>query len=539
MKLRPLIWVMAFVLVAVLGYWLAGTAAGPAENVKKTPAAVVANRARVVDDSMPKFRAGERVAVAHGDLEAEIAGALAGQRVIAFKDRAALEAFLKNAGSNIHVIGRLDALNALRIGFADPADLLGLLDGSENQSMIFPVYTPIPKDGTVQSGAVAMGNHLLGWLGIPSNNSDWGKGVSIAILDTGVTANAAFNSNIRMINMVPLPADAATQNGHATAVASMIIGGDPLTPGVAPGADILSVRIANDNGQSDSFLLAKGIVAAVDAGVQLINVSMGSTGDSGVVKSAVEYALARGVLIFAAAGNNGTNEVSYPAANHGVIAVGAVDALGNHLDFSNTGASVAVSAPGYGLNAAWPGDQAASVTGTSFSTPIVVGAVADLMSQSGTGMTAVAAWQLLEQYLNDGGAAGADPELGAGMPDVGRALAGSTPGIYDAALASSRILAADAGNPNGQIEVLVQNRGTETLVNTAVQVNTGTSVITSNITSLAPDAVTTVRIPIARMPAQTAAGLRVDARVVLSGGVKDAKPSNDRRIETYVPATVH
>jgi len=526
--------ILAFALVAVLGYWLAGKTRSPevskgGQAVEDFPAPV--NRA---DDPKPKSRYGGRAPVKRGDSDAENAGALEGQRIVVFKDRAALEDFLKQAGPGLRLLGRLDSLNALRIGFSDYDELLAMMDGSEEESFVFPVYTPAPKDGSVQDGAVALGDNLLNWLGISGDNSPWGKGVRIAILDTGVTANSAFNTGINMINLVGLPSDPSAQNGHGTAVASMIIGNDSLAPGVAPSTDILSVRIADDNGLSDSFLLAKGIVAAVDSGVSLINISMGSFGDSGIVKNAIAYANERGVLIFAAAGNNGTQELTYPASNAGVIAVGAVDAMGNHLDFSNSGTSVAISAPGYGVNAAWSGDEFASVSGTSFSTPIVAGAVAAIMSQSGAvDLTAAQAWQLLTSYLNDGGAAGADAQLGAGMPDIGRVQTGNTPGVYDAAVASSRILPPDAANPYGQVEILVQNRGTETLINTGVRVSAGAGVVSSNINSLAANAVTTVRVPITRPLSVGASTMNVDAQVVLSGGVQDAKPSNDRRVETY------
>jgi len=177
------------------------------------------------------------------------------------------------------------------------------------------------------------------------------------------------------------------------------------------------------------------------------------------------------------------------------------------------------------------------VTGTSFSTPIIVGSIAAIMTAAGNKtLSATQAYQLLTSYLNDGGAPGTDPQLGAGMPDIGRVLNGTTPGIYDAAVASTRLIPADAGNPYGQAEILIQNRGTETLINTAVKVSTGGPVVTTNITALAPNAVTTVRVPISQAPdTYAASGLTVDARVVLSGGVRDAKPSNNSRVETYAP----
>jgi hypothetical protein len=317
----------------------------------------------------------------------------------------------------------------------------------------------------------------------------------------------------------------------------MIIGNGRLTPGVAPGAQIISVRVANDLGQSNTFLLAQGIVAAVDAGARLINISMGGLGESPVLKNAIAYAQERGALIFAAAGNNGIEQVYHPAASEGVIAVGAVDANGNHLAFSNSGSEIAISAPGYAVNAAWPGEMTAAVTGTSFSTPIVVGAVAAIMTEAGSGtLTPWQAWQLLSSRLNDGGAPGEDSLLGAGMPDIGRVLDARTPGIYDAAVASQRILPPDPSHPYGQVEILIQNRGTERLVNTAVKVSNGGNLTNHNITTLAPNAVTTVRVPIIRPPTTGTTELQVDARVSLSGGLIDAKPFNDQRIETYAPA---
>ncbi len=532
---RQWLLLLGFALTALLGYWLASTAA--TQKVAEKPAnsaSPEAHKPIVAPEEGPKFRREIRAPGFRQDKEAVENGALPGQRILVFKDQQSLEDFLKNAGGAVRVLGRLDALNALRIAFSDPDALAALLDGSQEESLIYPVDVPVPGDGSAQAGAVPLGPGLLEWLGINGDNSAWGTGVKIAILDTGVAASNAFSTSISAVNLVGLPSDLSKQNAHGTAVASMIIGEGSLTPGVAPGATILSFRIANDLGQSDSFLLAQGIVAAVDSGAKLINISLGSFGDSSLVRNAIEYAGKAGSLIIAAAGNNGLDRVSYPAANSGVIAVGAVDALGNHMDFSNSGSQLAISAPGYGVNAAWTNNQSASVSGTSFSSPIIAGTIAALMSQPGRpGLTAQQAVDLLFSYLNDGGSAGTDTQYGAGMPDIGRALNGRTPGIYDAALAAQTIIAPTPSTPNGQIEVLVQNRGTETLINTAVRISTPSGVVNTNITSLAPGAVRVVRVPI---PFHTATSLHYESQVSLSGNTTDTKPSNDRRGQTYVPS---
>ncbi|MEY3894828.1 MAG: hypothetical protein RLZZ214_347, partial [Verrucomicrobiota bacterium] len=170
----------------------------------------------------------------------------------------------------------------------------------------------------------------------------------------------------------------------------------------------------------------------------------------------------------------------------------------------------------------------------SFSSPIVVGAIAALMSQPGSkNLSNQQALDLILANLNDGGEAGADAALGQGMPDLSRVLNRNSPGIYDAAVASQRVIPTTPGNPYGEVEVLVQNRGTEPLVNTAVRISTPGGVVDSNITTLPVNGVRTIRVPITQ---PTTTGMRYDSSVRLSDGRSDAKPSNDRRVETYVPA---
>ncbi len=530
--------VLFFVLSALGGYWLASTAVPKKAEPKKVVKQEEAKR-WIIEEAPIEFKADKRGPQRKRALDGEAiaAGAITGQRTLLFKDRAALEDFLKRAGDKVKVLGRLDALNALRVSFLNYGDLAGLLDGNEELGFIFPVDLPTPPDATAQQGAVALGAELLEWLGITTDNSEWGKGVGIAILDTGVTNHPAFSANISSLNLIGLPEDLSKQNGHGTGVASMIIGSGTSTPGVAPGASVLSIRVANDLGQSDSFLLAQGITAAVDQGVQIINISLASAGDSALVRAAIEYANQAGILIVAAVGNNGLTRVSYPAANNGVIAVGAVDAVGNHLNFSNTGTQVAVSAPGYGINAAWANGQATSVDGTSFSSPIIAGAIAALINQPGQKkLSPHAARDLLFSYLNDGGEAGADPALGRGTPDLGRVLNRNRRGIYDAAVGSQRVLPSTPGNPYGQVEVLVQNRGTEVLTNTIVQISTPGGVVNANVNYLPINGVQTVRVPILRPPVGDVT-LRYESSVILSGGFIDSKNSNNRRVEVYAPVT--
>ena len=83
--------------------------------------------------------------------------------------------------------------------------------------------------------------------------------------------------------------------------------------GIAPSTEILSVRVLNENGEGDSFTVAKGIVEAVDQGADIINLSLGSMDSSIVMDNAIEYAKLNNVLMVSAVGNEGVQGVSFPA----------------------------------------------------------------------------------------------------------------------------------------------------------------------------------------------------------------------------------
>jgi hypothetical protein len=190
------------------------------------------------------------------------------------------------------------------------------------------------------------------------------------------------------------------------------------------------------------------------------------------------------------------------------------------MDFSTSGSQVAVSAPGYGVNVAYPGDTAARVNGTSFSSPIMVGTIAATMSNSGAitlnGNTAVST---VYRYLNDVGTQGTDSLTGSGVPDMWRILNGNTPGIYDAAVTS---ISTNNSNQNSEIQVLVQNQGTEKLINAAVFVSINGKLTQSNITTLAVG-----ESRIVTMPISTLENLNIQSSIQLSGSQVDQRPANN------------
>lgn len=438
-------------------------------------------------------------------------------------------------GSKIHLIDQIDRLRAIRIGYDDWADLAHLLDGENivtyDSLPTFPV--PSPASMSNQTGLVEFGGSLLPWLGITGDNSRWGAGVTIAVLDTGIIAHPALPGFFQSIAVTPFPSDITKTNGHGTAVASLIAGNDPLVPGVAPAARLISVRVGDDSGRADAFALAAGILAAVDAGAQIINISMGTTENNPLIEEAVLYANDRHVLIVAAAGNSEQADACYPAAYPSVISVGAVDARGEHLDFSNFGTYLSLTAPGYAINAAWPNNQYAKISGTSASAPIVTGAIAATMSNGrGVTMTASQAAEIVMQYSDEAGIPGPDSEYGVGILNVGRVMNRNTSGMVDAAITQQRIIKSGRSGTNHEIQVTVQNRGTTVLSKMLLEVNTPYGSRRFNAATLIPGAVQTFSFPVRLSGLTARLPIPVSSSISLGDPGHDVSPRNNQRSET-------
>ncbi|MCW1883206.1 S8 family serine peptidase [Luteolibacter flavescens] len=511
---RQAILAAAVLVGGAAGWWFTRTAID--EATPDPVAAVQVPKAPLYDPPPKASKPAARPVGWDRDDEAAEAGALKNQRSIVFSSREAMEKFLAAAqGKGIAILGSIDRLNALHVGFLSLDDLMALLDGTEDTGFIYPVSLPTPTTEGVQEGAIGFGNQLLAWLGITGDNSAYGAGVKIAILDTGSTLAGAKN-----FFLVDPPADASGWNGHGTAVADLI-------RQIAPSSELLSWRVADDNGVSNSFLLAQGILAAVDSGVDIINISMGSYGNSTILRQAVEYAQSQGIIIYASTGNEGYDQIAYPAGYSGVVGVGAVDAAGNHLNFSNTG-DVSMSAPGLDLVTAWTGDQSIYFTGTSASSPIGVGVLAATMSSGGTKITSASAYQKVVDNLNESGAPGTDEYYGDGTVDFGRILNSSQSGITDAAIASNYITTGANGQP--VLQVTVENRGTATLINAPVQVTINGSTTTYYVTTLQAGDIKTFTVPVSTQNGQAT----IVSGVSVSGGTTDSKPANNKRSDVYV-----
>jgi subtilisin family serine protease len=159
---------------------------------------------------------------------------------------------------------------------------------------------------------------------------------------------------------------------HGTHVAGLVAG---QGVGVAPGASLYSLILFDPEYLGD-LAAAQALLWAVDQGAKVVNLSFGGYAYSETLREAVNYALERGVVVAAAAGNQGTGLRFYPAAFPGVLAVGALDGEGRPASFSNRGPWVSLWAPGVRVYSAFPGGGFGLLSGTSMASPIVAGLAA-------------------------------------------------------------------------------------------------------------------------------------------------------------------
>jgi serine protease len=277
-----------------------------------------------------------------------------------------------------------------------------------------------------------------------------GAGVVVAVIDTGVTqvGDLAGTKFVPGYNFIANNTNAADDHGHGTHVAGTIaestnnrIG----VAGVAYGATIMPIKVLSAKGSGSMAGIAQGIRWAADHGAGVINMSLGGPFAVGAIASAVKYAHGKGVVIVAAAGNDGHGRVGYPARYPGVIAVAATQFDESTTFYSNWGPQIDIAAPGGNVrvdqngdgkpdgvlqHTIVPGDIGRTdylwFMGTSMASPHVAG-VAALVMGAGVRRPEAVEEILLGTARKPKGrtaAAGAriDDHYGAGIVDAGAAL---------------------------------------------------------------------------------------------------------------------
>ena len=257
-----------------------------------------------------------------------------------------------------------------------------------------------------------------------------GRGVKVAVVDTGVDPRHEDLPKLLMgRDFVSDDGNADDGNGHGTFVAGVIAAQRNNGRGIAgvSRASIIPVRVLNSRGFGRDSDIARGIRWAANEGADIINMSLGGGRSSRLLKDAVRYATRQGSLVIAASGNSGGTRPMYPAAYPQVIAVGATDLSDRMTSFSQHGPWLDLVAPGVTIASTLPGDRYAIGDGTSFSSPLVAGSAALLLSEHPRWAVEELRSALLSGAA-DAGPIGPDPFTGLGVLDVDGMVGGPAKG---------------------------------------------------------------------------------------------------------------
>ena len=271
------------------------------------------------------------------------------------------------------------------------------------------------------TGAECQATALVSWSA--TRAAQCGPTPLIGLIDTGINlAHEALTG--QAIEIVARPASHAEASlpEHGTAIAALLVGRPGTsTPGLMPEAKLVAVdAFYRDGGtadRTDVMSLVTAIEALAERGVRVINLSLSGPANA-VLQKAIEAAQAKGIVIVAAAGNNGAGaEPAYPAAYSGVIAVTAVDQDLNIYRRATQGAYVDLSGPGVNVWTASAQGSGVLRTGTSYAVPFV-SAAASLLLASAPQLEPKAVQAHLEQHTRDLGKPGWDPTYGYGLIDM-------------------------------------------------------------------------------------------------------------------------
>ena len=266
-------------------------------------------------------------------------------------------------------------------------------------------------------GIEAWAGGIEAWAGgtyapIPQNTTKWqklslqqaqilaknlGAGIKVAVIDSGIDLQhpAFTNALVPASDMWDYVGNDATPQeegvlgtdaafGHGTSVAGIVLQ-------IAPKAKILPLRVLRPDGSGDVLNVAAAINRAMQAGANIINLSLGSDTNSQAVNDAIHAATLRGIFVISSSGNTNNQNVTFPANQANLdatlggqfsLSVGSVDANDNKSAFSTFGATLEVSAPGEQVFSPVPSNKLGAWSGTSMSAPMVSASLALAMGQS-------------------------------------------------------------------------------------------------------------------------------------------------------------
>lgn len=246
--------------------------------------------------------------------------------------------------------------------------------------------------------------------------------MKIAVLDTGV----AEHPDLTVAGVESFVSDGSTvdENGHGTSIIGVISAAENEIGllGAAPEAAVYSLKVMDKSGLGNISNIINAIEWCIQNDIDIINMSFGTNTYSKALEETINSAYESGILLIAAAGNNGQStkdNVQFPAAYNHVVAVSAIDKENKVEEFSSRGEAIDLCAPGVEVYTTSLGKGYGFVSGTSYAVPHVA-AVAALLWQKDKTKSNDFIRQLLNESAQD---LGEKREYGYGLVDAEQALA--------------------------------------------------------------------------------------------------------------------
>lgn len=323
------------------------------------------------------------------------------------------------------------------VEYVEPDYQVELFDSEIKENTASP-DDPAYKDG--QQWNMKMMNTEAAWetgsFGQPQFERGESDPVVVGVIDSGLTGTDGAGGqephediDYRLVedgkNLATSESGTPDTNGHGSFVSGLIFAkmnnGKGMT-GAMPEVHICPLKVFGTAGSCSDSDVINAIYEAMDKDVDVINMSLGSAGYNSSLQEACDAAAAKGILVVAAAGNDGTRVNNYPAAFDSVVGVGSLDSDGSTSYFSQIGASVFVTAPGSNIYSIKAGTANGYRTGdgTSFASPEVA-ALAAMAKSISPDITQEEFKELLKTTSEDKGSEGYDEDYGWGAVNFGAA----------------------------------------------------------------------------------------------------------------------
>lgn len=288
-----------------------------------------------------------------------------------------------------------------------------------------PTVTPTPTPVQVIPWGISRVNAPKVWTTTTADP------IKVAIVDTGIDIkHPDLKENLKGgVNAIWATSSYTDDNGHGTHVAGTVaaVNNNFGVVGVGPKIDLYAVKVLDRKGSGYLSDVIEGLDWAIANGMQVVNMSLGTSSDVQSFHDAVARVNAAGIVQVAAAGNSG-GAVNYPAAYSEVIAVSATDQADVIASWSSRGAEVDLAAPGVSIYSTYKGSAYSTLSGTSMASPHVAGAAALVLSiptkcdyNSDGKCSPAEVQQRLEETARDLGAVGKDNLYGSGLIDAEKA----------------------------------------------------------------------------------------------------------------------